>query len=87
MKTRKPLMRGNIYQFYGYPTKIKIEAVCLRGHPQDDGALEGVSVKWLGTNGRGRKSGFYIFKSEQAFWGCHLFSNAYDPVLPSQQTK
>jgi len=77
MKTRKPLARGNIYQFYGYPTKIRIKYVVFRGHLEDDGGLEGVAVEWIGCN---RRSGFYPCRSDEQFWRFLIFRNAFDPV-------
>ena len=77
MKTRKPLARGNIYQFHGYPTKIKIKYVAFRGHPEDDGGLQGVAVQWIRSQ---RMSMFYPCKSDEQFWSMMIFRNAFDPV-------
>lgn len=77
-KTRQPLAVGNVYQFHGYPTKIKIVGMSLPGTPSDDGGLPGVAVKWLGNCNLQR--GWYPFRSEAEFWDALIFRNAYDPV-------
>lgn len=72
---RAPLARGRIYQFHGYPTKIRINHVAFRGHHEDDGGLEGVSVSWIKSN---RRKMFYPCKSDEEFWAMLIFRNAFD---------
>lgn len=74
---RRPLARGNIYRFKGYAGNgIEITAVSFRGHPEDDGGLAGVGVKWLNRSGG---SFWYPFATESDFWADYRFSNACDP--------
>lgn len=76
---RSPLARGRRYQFRGYPSRITINAVAFRGHPQDDGGLQGVSVSWWGGIRRPRM--WYPVKSEEEFWAMDIFRNAFDCPL------
>ena len=73
---RRPLAVGNVYQFKGWPTKVKIKAMSLPGTPSDDGGLPGVSVKWLNNN---NGSGWWPFRTEAEFWADFRFSNLVDP--------
>jgi hypothetical protein len=74
---RRPLASGNIYRFKGYARNgIRINAVAFRGHPEDDGALEGVSVTWLNAT---QQRFWYPCKSETEFWSDIRFANACDP--------
>lgn len=72
---RAPLARGRVYQFSGYPTKIRINHVAFRGHSEDDGGLEGVSVSWINST-HGKM--FYPCKSDEEFWSMLIFRNAFD---------
>ena len=76
---RSPLARGRRHQFAGFSSGFLVNAVAFRGHPEDDGALQGVAIRWTGF-GRGGRSGggWYPFKTEAEFWADCRFSNAYD---------
>lgn len=76
--TRAPLAVGNVYQFLGYPTRIKIVAMSLPGHRSDDGGLPGVAVEWLDRRGP-FNHGWYVFQSEDEFWSDLYFRNVFDP--------
>lgn len=76
--SRRPLNPGNVYSFYGYPRNgFRITAVCLPGHPDNDGGLPGVGFKWLRKNDR--RGWFYPCSSEDEFWADIRFANACDP--------
>ena len=74
---RSPLARGRRYQYAGFKSGFVVKHVAFRGHPEDDGGLEGVAIKWTGFTGR-RGSVFYPCKSDAGFWSNIIFSNAYD---------
>jgi hypothetical protein len=81
---RSPLARGRRYQYAGFNSGFVVRAVACRGHPEDDGGLPGVAIRWTGF-GRGGRSGgvWYLFKTEAEFWAHDLFRNAYDrPNIP-----
>lgn len=73
---RAPLARGRKYQFRGYPSGFTINAVAFRGHTEDDGGLQGVSVSWWG--GIRRQRMWYPVKSDEEFWAMDIFKNAFD---------
>lgn len=73
---RRPLRAGNVYQFKGYSTQIRIKGISFPGTPDDDGGLPGVAVKWLDNN---NGSGWYPFATEAAFWSDIRFQNLVDP--------
>ena len=75
---RRPLASGNIYNYKGYKSAgFKVLAVAFPGHPEDDGALPGVCIKWL--HRFEKHQGWYPFTSEEEFWAHELFRNACDP--------
>ena len=74
---RSPLARGRKYKFNGFPSGFTINHVAFRGHPEDDGGLQGVSVSWWG--GLRRQRMFHPCKSDKQFFEMLIFSNAYDP--------
>lgn len=92
---RAPLARGRRYQFDGYPSGFTIKYVAFRGHPEDDGGLQGVAVKWWG--GIRRRSMFYPCRNDAEFWDMEIFRNAFDspnievagcePVTPDQHNR
>jgi hypothetical protein len=76
---RAPLKAGNEYQFKGYDAGFTVTHVCMPDHPEHDGGIPGVGIKWAGKNfHRKMKSAFYIFKSEADFWDSYLFRCAID---------
>lgn len=80
---RSPLKAGNRYVYPGYPgAGFEVSHVCLPGHPEHDGGLPGVSVKWIGHKPGGMKKAFYMAKDEADFWQKRIFSNAFDPPNP-----
>ena len=84
---RSPLARGRRYQYNGYRTGFRVKYVAFRGHPEDDGGLEGVAIAWEGFPRGGRQcGGFYPCKSDKQFFEMLIFRNAYDrPNTPVDQ--
>ena len=80
---RKPLKRGNVYQFKKSSVKIKIKYVVFSGHPEDDGGMEGVAVDWIRC-GRIEKGMFYPCKSDAEFFAKIIFANACDPIKANE---
>jgi hypothetical protein len=77
--SRSPLKCGNRYVFPGYDAGFEVTFVALPGHPEHDGGLPGVGIKWIGRNFHRRmKRAFYPFTSEEKFWGNYLFSGGVD---------
>lgn len=76
---RSPLARGRRYQYKGFRSGFRVKHVAFRGHPEDDGGLQGVAIQWEGFPSGGREgSGFYPCKSDAEFFRMLIFSNAYD---------
>lgn len=65
---RSPLARGRRYRYAGYRSGFRVVAVAFPWHPEDDGGLPGVSVRWEGPLRHGGEGGFYPFRSEAEFW-------------------
>lgn len=78
---RKPLRRGLRYRYRGFNTGFVVTFVAFRGHPEDDGGLQGVAIKWFGFPRLGRHGGgFYPCKSDKEFFDMTAFRNAFDEV-------
>lgn len=75
--TRSPLKRGNHYQYAGFESGFFIRLVAFRGHPEDDGGLQGVAYRWTGFPGR-KGNFFFPCKSDTEFFANSMFANAYD---------
>lgn len=71
---RQPLAIGNRYVYPGYPGGFKITAVCLPGHPEHDGGLPGVAVKFIKP--MVIRGGFYPCNTEDEFWLWEIFKAA-----------
>lgn len=83
---RSPLSSGRQYRYNGYKVGFEVVHVAFRDHPEDDGGLQGVAIKWQGYPPDGRKgSAFYPCKSDVEFWEMQLFANAYDK--PAEDSK
>lgn len=73
---RRPLARGNRYFYKGYKdVGFEVKWVTFRGHPNDNGGLPGVAIKWLGFTGR-KGSGFWPSNNEKEFFAMLIFKNA-----------
>ena len=78
-KHRHPLSTGRRYQYFGYNTGFRVTYVAFRGHPEDDGGMEGVGIKWEGFPKGGRRGSVFIpCKSDEEFFDHYVFRNAYD---------
>jgi len=80
--TRSPLKRGNSYQYPGYSSGFDIKFVAFRGHPEDDGGLQGVAIRWTGFSSR-HDAVFIPCKSDAEFFANLLVGNAYDKPVTS----
>jgi len=77
---RRALRRDNEYRFKGFRRNgFRVNYVSFRGHPDDDGGLEGVSVTWLGRRRGEAQRSFHVCKSAEEFWALAIFANACDP--------
>jgi len=74
---RSPLARGRRYQYAGFRSGFRVKYVAFRGHPEDDGGLQGVAIQWTGFPGR-KGSMFYPCASDKEFFDMLIFRNAYD---------
>lgn len=72
-RKRTALADSNRYVYEGYPTGFQVKWFTFK---ENDG-IKGVAIKWFGY-GRSRRSGFYAFKSERAFWSSLLFRHCVD---------
>ncbi len=76
---------GERYRYPGYPSGFSITAVCLPGHPEDDGGLSGVGIHWFGFTGR--KGHFFVpCKTVEGFWAIDTFRPAQSGLEDVQRT-